>query len=228
MKKSLSWTLACGLWLAASATPGADVDALEPSRLPGFWQAIVGGQLVFVSADGRYALNGNALDIERHEALGETALAEFRKAELAKVPADEKLVFAPAHPKHVVRVFTDVTCGYCRLLHEHMADYNRAGIAVEYLAWPRSGVNTTAGRPTPVYTEMVSVWCAKDPKAAFGAAIEGQPPAAAECRNPVARQHALGRRLGVNGTPFIFDEHGNMYGGYLPPERLLEALELGR
>ncbi len=42
-----------------------------------------------------------------------------------------------AEEKHVITVFTDITCGYCHKLHEQMADYNALGITVRYLAFPR-------------------------------------------------------------------------------------------
>ena len=49
--------------------------------------------------------------------------------------ASNKLIeFAPAPPqlaKYTVTVFTDIDCGYCRMLHQHVAEYNALGIAVE-------------------------------------------------------------------------------------------------
>jgi thiol:disulfide interchange protein DsbC len=204
-----------------------EVDSIGPSPLPGFYQVIAAGQMLYVSTDGKYLFNGDLVDLGRHENVSEAAWAGFRKAELAKVPAAQRIVFAPPHPKYTISVFTDVNCGFCRALHEHVADFNKAGIAVEYLAWPREGVTTTAGRPTPTYTEMVSVWCSADRKAAFTAAKEGHAPKAATCTNPVKDQFDLGLKLGVSGTPTIYGPDGTMLGGYVTPEQLLQALQQG-
>ena len=209
----------------SSLSTKVQIDSIEPAAMPGFYQVIASGQMVYVSADGRYMLNGDLLDLGSHENVGEAAWARFRKAELAKVPASERIVFAPPHPKYTVTVFTDVNCGYCRALHEHMAEYNKAGIAVEYLAWPREGVTSTSGKPTPTYTEMVSVWCASDRKAAFTAAKDGRAPVPATCTNPVKDQFNLGLKLGVNGTPAIYGPDGSVLGGYVTPDQLLQALE---
>lgn len=203
------------------------VDSIEPAPMPGFYQVIASGQMVYISADGKYLLNGDLLDLDRHTNANDAAWARFRKGELAKVPASQRIVFAPAHPKYTVTVFTDVNCGFCRALHEHIAAFNKAGIAVEYLAWPREGVTTTAGRPTPTYAEMVSVWCAADRKAAFTAAKEGHAPKAASCSNPVKDEFDLGVKLGVSGTPTIFGPDGRTLGGYVTPDQLLKALEQG-
>lgn len=203
----------------------AVIDTIEPSPLPGFYQVIASGQLVYVSADGKYMLNGDLVDIDQHKSLSDVAWARFRKAELAKVPASERIVFAPPHPKATLTVFTDVNCGFCRELHEHIADFTKAGIAVEYLAWPREGVNTTAGRPTHTYTEMVSVWCAADRKAAFTEAKQGRSPKAATCTNPVKDEFELGVRLGVTGTPTIITQDGRVLGGYITAQQALDDLK---
>lgn len=204
-----------------------EVDSIQPAPLPGFYQVIASGQMVYVSTDGKYMMHGDLVDLVRGENLSDDAWAAFRKAALAGVPASQRIIYAPAHPKYTVTVFTDVTCPYCRALHEQMAAFNKAGIAVEYMAWPREGVTTTSGGLTPTYKEMVSVWCAKDRKTAFEAATQGHSPPAATCANPVKDQFDLGLKLGVSGTPTIFGPDGDTLGGYVTPEQLLQALQPG-
>lgn len=208
--------------------PGVQVDKIEQSPLPGFYQVIASGQMVYVSADGKYLLNGDLLDLTSKKNISEKAWADFRKVQLAKVPQSQRIVFAPANPKYHVTVFTDVNCGYCRALHEHMADFNKAGIAVEYVAWPREGVTSTSGQPTQTYTEMVSVWCAADPKMAFTQAKQGKAPKAATCTNPVKDEFDLGVKLGVTGTPTIVADDGRVVGGYVTPEQLIKLLDKGK
>ncbi len=204
--------------------PQVKIQSIAPSPLPGFYQVIASGQLVYVTGDGRYMINGSLVDLARHENLSDKAWAGLRKAELAKVPESQRIVFAPPHPKTTLTVFTDVNCGFCRKLHEHIDDFMKAGIAVEYLAWPREGVTTTAGRPTPTYTEMVSVWCAADRKGAFTAAKQGHAPKPLTCNNPVKAEYELGERLGVNGTPAIFTPDGRQLGGYVTAADVLDDL----
>ena len=52
------------------------------------------------------------------------------------------LIFGPKDAKYTVTVFTDVDCAFCRKLHSQIADYNRLGIRVRYLLYPRTGPNT--------------------------------------------------------------------------------------
>ena len=203
------------------------VDSIQQAQLPGFYQVIASGQMVYISTDGKYLMHGDVVDLAQRRNLSDDAWAKFRKTALARVPASQRIIFAPANPKYTVTVFTDVNCGFCRALHEHVAAFNKAGIAVEYLAWPREGVTTTSGSLTPTYKEMVSVWCAKDPKAALTAATKGHAPPAATCANPVKDQFELGLKLGVSGTPTIYGPDGNSLGGYVTPEQLLKSLQTG-
>ncbi|MEW9624004.1 DsbC family protein [Rhodanobacter geophilus] len=209
----------------AKLAPGVEVDVVNRAPLPGFYQVIASGQLVYVSTDGKYLLNGDLVDLGAKKSLNDAAWAVFRKAELAKVPASARIEFAPPNPKYRVTVFTDVSCPYCKVLHEHIAEFNKEGIAVDYLAWPREGVTDLRGQPTPIYKEMVSVWCAADRKAAFTAAKEDHAPKQASCSNPVRYEYELGLKLGVNGTPAIFTPDGRQVGGYLTPAQLLQALQ---
>ncbi|WP_333678055.1 thioredoxin fold domain-containing protein [Dyella sp.] len=205
--------------------PKAQIDQVAPSPLPGFYQVIASGHLVYVSSDGKYLINGDVIDTSKGSSLTDDAWAAYRKTQLAKVPVSDRIVFAPPNPKYTVTVFTDVTCPYCRVLHEQIKDFNKEGIAVQYLAWPRSGVTGDDGKPTKTYKEMVSIWCAADRNDAFTQAKKGQDPKPADCKNPVKDQFDLGLRLGVTGTPAVYAEDGTLIGGYLSPQDMLKAVQ---
>ena len=111
--------------------------------------------------------------------------------------ARRRIVFAPPKPKYTVTVFTDVECGYCRKLHSEIAEYNRQGIAVEYLAFPRMGLGSDD------YQKMVSVWCAPDRRKALTDAKDDQPRAKTDLQTRVTMQYDVGQRVGLTGTPMI-------------------------
>ena len=198
--------------------PEIRIDAISTAPLDGFQEVIVGGQALYVSDDGKYLLQGSLYDIEAKRDVSQAGVAEVRRRLLAAVPASERIVFAPPSPKYTVSVFTDVECGYCRRLHQDIAEYNKRGIAIEYLAFPRMGIDT------PDYRLMVSVWCAKDRRKALTDAKEGRDVPSASCENPVARHYELGQRVGLTGTPMIITASGVSMPGYLPPDALLSAL----
>jgi thiol:disulfide interchange protein DsbC len=200
--------------------PQAKIDAVEQAPIAGYRQVIVGGQMVYISDDGKYMLHGELFDTKDKRDLTATRLAVDSKRKVDAVPNDKRIMFAPSgKPKYKITVFTDIDCGYCRKLHSEIAEYNQRGIEVDYLFFPRSGLNT------PSYDKAVSVWCAKDRKSAFTAAKGGANPAPLKCDNPVADQFTLGMQIGVDSTPAIFAPDGTKIGGYLPPDQMLARLQ---
>ena len=199
--------------------PNIAVDAITPAPFAGFSEVAVQGRVFYVSNDGRLLLHGSLVDIDRNENLTRLSEGVLRKSELDAVGAERRIVFAAAQPKHRVTVFTDIDCGFCRKLHSQMADYNAAGISVEYLFFPRSGPGSES------FEQAVAVWCAKDRRTALTQAKAGTVFPQATCKNPVASDYALGQRVGVDGTPAIYAENGVQIGGYLDPAEMLARLD---
>lgn len=200
------------------APASVKIEAVDKTPLPNIWQVVAGGQAVYISADGRYMFQGNAFDLQTGAALSDARMDQLRRDALAQVPPERMIRFAPAHPKYTITVFTDVDCPYCRAFHAHIADYNKAGIAVNYLFWPRTGLDT------PSYYKAISVWCAADRKRAFTAAKAGVDPKPTRCDNPVKQDFELGLDLGVDGTPAIIASNGALMNSYATPEQLLHWL----
>lgn len=200
--------------------PQAKIDVVEAAPLPGYRQVLIGGQLIYVSDDGKYVLQGSLIDAQAKRDLTAERLAVDNKRKVDAVGLNKRIVFAPSgKPQYKITVFTDIDCGYCRKLHSEIAEYNKRGIEVDYLFFPRSGIGS------PSYDKAVSVWCAKDRKAAFTAAKAGAEPAPLKCDNPVADEFTLGTEVGVNGTPTIFAPDGTKLGGYLTPDQMLSRLQ---
>ena len=202
-----------------SINPRVGIESVSDAPLPGFQEVIVAGQVLYVSDDGRYVLQGSLFDAEEKRDLSQAGLSLLRKRLLSEVPEDQRIIFAPANPRYTVSVFTDVECGYCRRLHEEIADYNKLGIAIEYLAFPRLGPGSEDFRL------MESVWCADDRRQALTDAKSGRRVPPKTCENPVGAHYALGQRAGLTGTPMIVAEDGTQMPGYMPPDALLSALQ---
>lgn len=202
-----------------NALPNVTIDRLRPAPITGFTEAVLAGRVFYVSNDGHYVMDGILVDMQTRTNLNEVAMSGLRREALAAVPASQRIVFAAREPKYTVTVFTDIDCQYCRVLHSHMAEYNALGINVEYLFFPR------AGRGSGSWDKAVSVWCATDPRKALTDAKAGAVLPKADCENPVENDFALGQRIGVGGTPALYAPNGEHLGGYLEPQKLLEALQ---
>jgi thiol:disulfide interchange protein DsbC len=202
-----------------SLAPQAKIDRMRVAPIAGMTEVAVDGQLVYVTNDGKYAISGNIIQIAGKVDLTEQTHSELRRELFKSITPAQTIVFAPPHPKYTVTVFTDVDCTFCRKLHSQIADYNREGIAVRYLFFPRTGIGSDS------YNKAVSVWCAADRHRALTDAKAGLPVVPKNCSNPVTMDFDLGRRVGVEGTPAIYTADGVQLGGYVTPVQMKQALD---
>lgn len=195
---------------------GVQITDIQPSPLSGISTVLTDNGVLYVTDDGKQMIQGPLYDISGKNPVNVTFQTLDKKVEALK---SEMIVYQAPKQQHVVTVFTDITCGYCHKLHQQIADYNALGITVRYLAFPREGMDGKVAKA------MKNVWCAKDRKAAFDAAMEGKTPAAASCNIDIGKQYQLGLLYGIQGTPAILTQNGVMIPGYQGPNELKQYLD---
>jgi thiol:disulfide interchange protein DsbC len=207
----------------AAKIPGTRPEDLRATPVPGIYELTHGADITYVSADAAYVFAG---DLYRVSATGEFPnLSESRRRELrlkmlAGVPESQMLVFGPAKARHTISVFTDIDCPWCQRLHSEIAEYNKLGIRVRYLFYPRTGPATES------WEKAEAVWCAKDRNEAFTRAKRGEGKVLKACAgSPVARECQLARDIGVTGTPGIVLDNGELVPGYLSPAQMLAHIQ---
>lgn len=204
----------------AELSPESQVGAIEPSPIEGVYSVMIGADVVYLSGDGRYLLQGEFVDLEARRSLSEDKRAAARLERLNALGEERLLIYEPrGDARHEITVVTDIDCPYCRQMHAQMDEYNAAGIRVRYLLMPR------AGKESDSYDKAVSVWCADDPRLAMTRAKAGKSIDRRTCDNPVDEHMALAREFGIRATPTIITDRGRTLSGYRPPDALAEALE---
>jgi thiol:disulfide interchange protein DsbC len=202
--------------------PGAQVSAVDGSPVSGLHLTTIDGVSGYVSTDGRYFIVGDMLDLKSRTNVTEQRRKATRRELLKKIAPGEAIVFGPEKPKYTVIVFTDADCPYCRKLHGELEELEQKGIAVRYVAFPRSGPGTKS------WKTMTAVWCAKDRREALTRATRGEGVTAEKnkkCSDAViAKHYELGQKLGIPGTPMIVLSDGTSLGGYVAPDKMLVAL----
>ncbi len=202
--------------------PGITIESVGVLSNTGLYEAVINGEIVYFTNDLRYVIQGDVVSLETRQNITENKRISLRKQALASLNEADMIVFSPDEPEkieHTLTVFTDIDCGYCRKLHQQMDDYNDLGIQIRYMAFPRAGIDSES------YDKAADVWCANDRKKAMDDAKDGVNVSADSCDNPVKSQYNLGRKIGVQGTPALFLESGQMLPGYVPPKRLKQILD---
>lgn len=204
---------------------GLQVKQAVPTEMPGLVEVVTDQGLFYSSYDGKFLLQGKLYGLGANvRNITEESLAKVRVDGVSEFTQD-MIVYPAKDEKHVITVFTDITCGYCRKMHEQMDDYNDKGITVRYLAYPRAGIKDRAGNFTQGFKDLRSVWCHEDPNTALTKAKQGSTVAQRICDKPIEAEFNFGRQVGVNGTPAIITDTGFMLPGYRKPSELLEILE---
>jgi len=194
----------------------------DPVKTPvdGIYQVQFGSQFGYLSENGRYVFVGEMIDLQTGENLTALVKGQAAIAELNQVALEDKVIFsAKGEEKAVLNIFTDTTCPYCKKLHAEVDKLQQAGISVHYLPYPRGG------EKGPGYQELKQVWCASNkPEAmsiAKGLEVGDLPAGDCEAGKFVDAGHALGIKVGINGTPSLFLSNGENINGYVPYPELI-------
>ena len=203
---------------------GVTLEDLRISPVKDVYELAHGTEITYITGDGKYAFVGDMVDVDSNVNVTENRRRGIRARMIDSIPESEMLVYSPKEPaKYTITVFTDIDCGYCRKLHSQIAEYNKLGIRVRYLFFPRSGPNTES------WSKAEAVWCSANRNDALTRAKGGETVKAPKCpSNAVARDFDLGLKLKVDGTPAIFLASGEMLGGYSPPNELARYLKTGK
>ena len=198
---------------------GVSADSIQPSEIKGLYKVSVPPRVFYVSADGLYAVDGSIIDLKAGVNLTELEKQKSVVTAVNSLGEDSMVVFAPDKTKHTVTVFTDIDCGYCRKLHDAVPEYNKFGIKIRYLAYPRAGLGSSS------YKKAVSVWCADDRKSAMTKAKSGAKLSEKSCDNPIKAHMEMGSMVGLRGTPALVLDDGRVIPGFVPPARLSSILD---
>ncbi len=205
---------------------GLDIplEDVIPSEAVGYFEVrLSNDRILYVNDTGEYLFSGDLYLIQPNRVLNATEArqAKYRRELLTHLDESEMIVFSPppSQVKARITVFTDIDCTYCRKLHREILEFNHRGIAVRYLAYPRTGYGSAS------WDKAVSVWCATDRQLALTGAKAGKTIKPLHCaEHPVEAHYALGQDFGVTGTPAIVYENGTLQSGYLPAQEMARQL----
>ena len=203
---------------ASKLVPGVKVTRYEKSKLPGFYNVIINGQLAMISEDGNYVIVGPVLDLQKDSAnweLGSSIMNTYRVERLSEI--SNPIIYTPEQVRGTVTVFTDIDCGICRKFHNDIPRLLDEGIQVRYIAYPRMGPNSLS------FAKAASVWCSSDPKTAMTNAKTGMQVKDPECDHHKIGQHFdLATKLAIRGTPTFIFKNGEVLMGYTPVQNLVK------
>lgn len=198
--------------------PGADIESITRMPFGGLYEVVFEGQIVYTDEHVTYLFSGNLFDLrgsternvtrERSMQLAAQALSKSQGQAIKRVKGNGK---------RVLYTFEDPNCPYCKKLHEELAKVTNVTVYTFLLP--------ILSQDSADKSKMI--WCAKDRARAWDEAMSKAGTITStrkDCATPLESNLRLAQRFAVRGTPAVYLASGQQIGGYLPAEKIDQAL----
>ncbi|MDH5208132.1 MAG: DsbC family protein [Burkholderiaceae bacterium] len=192
----------------AEKSGGTKPDKVFTS-LGGLYEVLIGGELYYVDAGVNFVIAGRMFDATTREDLTQKRLDVALKVDFKSLPLDRAIKTKRGDGSRIMVTFEDPNCPYCKRLWQNMQEMKN--VTIYTFLYPILSAESNE--------KSRAIWCSKDRAVAWDQyMVGGKVPAAAapDCKNPLEQNIALGRQLGITGTPTIVFADGSRAAGALP------------
>ena len=175
----------------------------------GLFEVLVGGELYYVDQNVNFVLAGRMFDARTREDLTQKRLDMALRVDFKALPLERAVKTVRGNGSRTLVTFEDPNCPYCKKLWQQMADMK--DVTIYTFLYPILSADSAE--------KSRAIWCAKDRAMAWDqymVANKAPPAAPADCKHPLDENVALGRQLGINGTPTIIFTDGSRAAGAIP------------
>ena len=180
---------------------GVKVENIVKSPYFGLYEVLVGDEIIYTDEKVTYIFNGSVIDAKTRRNLTEERLRKLSLIKFDDLPLDIAIKQVRGNGKRVTAVFSDPFCPYCKRLDQGLAQMQDT--TVYTFLYPIL-------RPEQSPQMAARIWCSPDrAKAYYDFMLNNKEPGtAADCKVPVDRWLALGRKLAIRATPVSFVPNG--------------------
>ena len=191
--------------------PGAAGAKVEQA-FPGFYSVSKGNEIIFLSADMKYLINGDVREVDANRSITED-LRSANRPKIDPTQLDLKDAIKMGAGTRKLYVFADPDCPFCRQLEKELATLKDVTIYV--FPMPLESLHPNARRISE------SIWCSINGAGAWRDYLTvGKKPVSRSCANPLDRNISLAQRLGIAGTPAIIFADGELVPGAIAAARI--------
>ena len=201
--------------------PATRIDQVLPSPLPGIYEVVMGRNVAFSDAEGRYFIFGHLYDMQSQRDLTSERKESLTKVEWSALPLENSIKFVNGKGARVLAVFSDPDCPFCKKVEAELARLDNATLYL--FPFPIQSLHPNA------VAKSTAIWCSKDRAQAWRDALAGGKVAGkGDCENPIGANLALAERLGINGTPTLIARDGRLLPGAASAEKISAWLDAAR
>lgn len=203
-------------WLGSS---GPKVESVRKINALGLYEVLIEGELIYTDEKVSHVIMGQIIDAKSRKNLTEERLQKLAQIKFSDLPLELAVKQVKGNGKRVLATFEDPNCGYCKRLAKELQGVS--DVTIYTFLYPILSPDST--------DKAKNIWCAPNRAKAWNdLMVDGQtPPAGGNCDHPTDKVVALGKKLGIRGTPTMFFADGSRVPGYMPAAPLEKALEKG-
>jgi thiol:disulfide interchange protein DsbC len=190
------------------------VDSVTATPYSGLYEIRIGSDILYTDKTATYLINGHIFNLTTGADLTRERIEELTKIKFSDLPLDKALKSVKGDGSRVIAVFEDPNCGYCKRLRQTTLK-ETDNVTIYTFMYNILSEDS--------FAKSKNVWCAPDRQKAWDDwMLNGKVPAtaAASCESPNEEVLALGRKLGIQGTPAIFFADGSRIPGAIDAKAL--------
>jgi thiol:disulfide interchange protein DsbC len=194
--------------------PDMPINSISKTPYGGLFEVVIDNQVSYVTADGKYLLLGNVIDLNSRKNLTAARNAKLGEVKWNTLPLNKAIKEVKGNGSRNLVVFSDADCPFCKKLEPELEKLTN--VTIYTFLHPIESLHPAA---IPLSKQ---IWCEKDRLKAWKAyMLKGERPTAkGDCDNTIDEVIALGNKLRVTGTPTMILEDGQRIPGYIPASKL--------
>lgn len=196
--------------------PNVKINNLQSTEMQGLYSGTLDNQIVYVNEDAQHLFIGSMIRLKDQHNLTKDLVVKQNTVDFKSLPLNDAVKSVRGNGKRQLAIFSDPNCPYCKTLEGNLAKLN--DVTIYTFIYP---IKTQSIIPSK------QVWCSSNKEYAWKNLLQKgiKPTAAATCETPIERNLALGKKLGLQGTPAIIFSNGYKVMGAYPAEEIEKIWE---
>jgi thiol:disulfide interchange protein DsbC len=181
------------------------VRSVTVGPISGFYEVLVGNEIIYTDASGKYLIQGEIIELATGKNLTEQRLADLNRIKWSDLNPANALKTVRGNGVRQLAIFSDPNCGYCKRLEKSLQQLDNVTIYT-YLIPILSPDSAQKAK---------QIWCSADPyKTYIDWMVNGVAPSGkTDCSNPLDKNLAFAKAYGITGTPTLFFTDGSRFPG---------------
>lgn len=183
----------------------AKVRSVAPAPVPGLYEVLVGNDIFYTDASGKYLIQGEIIELATGKNITEQRQADINRIKWSDLNPANAMKTVRGNGMRQLAVFSDPNCGYCKRLEKSLQQLDNVTIYT-YLIPILSADSAVKSK---------QIWCSSDAyKSYIDWMVNGTTPSGkTDCANPLDKNLAFAKSFGITGTPTLFFTDGSRFPG---------------